>query len=143
MFFARPKKPKDPEPPPVGGRDRTFRGLFAGIPVILALVAGSTLLMLLFLNNRFVASVAECRTYYPDAEIVSEEQPYFLQPFGSLATELYSPDAPQTVTDWYNQTYAAGMRSAMAEGDFSNVAPINWEITPAGDGGSRIIVLCP
>jgi hypothetical protein len=47
------------------------------------------------------------------------------------------------VTDWYNQTYAAGMRSAMAEGDFSNVAPINWEITPAGDGGSRIIVLCP
>ena len=143
MFFARPKAPKDPEPPPVGGRDRQFRGLFAGIPFIILLVAGAVFLLLLFLNTRFVASVAECRAYYPGAEIVNEQPPYFLQPFGELASELYSPDAPEVVTNWYNRTYGAAMRAAVEEGDFSNVSQINWSVTLAEGGGSDILVLCP
>ncbi|HYO89707.1 MAG TPA: hypothetical protein VER79_13745 [Candidatus Limnocylindrales bacterium] len=142
MFFSRPKPPKDPEPPPVGSHDRRFRGLFAGIPVILVLVAGSVFLMLLFLNSRFVASVNDCRDYYPGAQVISEEQPYFLQPFGELASNLYSPDAPEVVTEWFNRSYGSAMRSAIEAGDFTDVAPINWSVTPAEDGGSHILVLC-
>ena len=144
MFFARRKAPKNPEPPPVSGRDPKPRGLFAGVPVVLVLVTGLILLTLLVLNNRFMTAVNACRAaQYPGATVINEDQPYFLQPFGSLATELHSPDAPDVVTSWYNQTYAAQMRAAIESGELQETGFINWQVTPADDGGSRIFLLCP
>ena len=142
MFFSR-RKPPNPDPPPVGSHDRQFRGLFAGVPLIIGLVTVSIIVLLIVLNARFIANVSDCRHYYPNATIVAEQQPYFLQPFGQLSTDLTSPDSPDMVTSWYNQQYGEIMRSAVEEGDFSQVAPVTWSVYPGDDGGSRIFMLCP
>jgi len=142
MFFAR-RKPPNPDPPPVGSHDRKFRGIFAGVPLVIGLVIVAVFLLLIFLHGRFMENVAACRLYYPNANVVAEDQPYFLQPFGQLTSLLQSPDAPDVVTTWYNQHYAAAMRSAMAEDNLAAVTPITWEITPADGGGSQIFLLCP
>jgi hypothetical protein len=142
MFFSH-RKVKDPDPPPVGSHDRRFRGLFAGVPLVIGLVIVSILVLLVVLNARFMQNVAECRVYYPNATLVAEQQPYFLQPFGQLTSDLTSPDRPDTVTSWYNQHYGEIMRSAVEEGDFSQVTPITWSVSPGEDGGSRIFMLCP
>lgn len=143
MFFSRRKPPSEVEPPPPGSRDRQFRGLFAGVPFIILLVVIALFSLLVVLNARFRQNVAACRVYYPNATVVDEQQPYFLQPFGQLTSDLTSPDAPDVVSTWYNQRYAAAVRSAMAEGDVSGVAPITWEVSPGEDGGSRVFMLCP
>lgn len=143
MFFARKKPPADVEPPPVGSHDRRFRGLFAGVPLIILLVAVSIIVLLIFLNARFLSAVNACRHYYPNATIVAEQQPYFLQPFGHLTTDLTSNDGPDRVTSWYNQQYGAVMRSAVEQGDFSQVTPVTWSVSPGNDGGSQIFMLCP
>lgn len=137
--------PDDYEPSRVGSHDRTNRSLFAGVPIILVLVIGSVLVVLLILNNRFMASINECRAIqYPGATMVSEEQPYFLQPFGQLAQELHSADAPDVVSQWYTSYFATSMRAAIEEGDFTDVGPSpNWSVTAAENGGSRILLVCP
>lgn len=140
MFSSRSSSP---EPPPVGSHDRRFRGLFAGVPQIAVLVLIAVTLLLIFLNSRFTAAVAACRIYYPGATVVAEDQPYFLQPFGSLYSELMTPDDPETVTEWYNANYGATMRAAVEEGDFSSITHLTWEVTPADGGGSRIVLVCP
>ena len=143
MFFSRQKPPADVEPPPVGSHDRRFRGLFAGVPLIIGLVVLSVFVLLIVLNARFMQNVTECRQYYPGATVVAEQQPYFLQPFGQLTSDLTSPDRPDLVTSWYNQQYGEIMRSAVEEGDFSQVTPITWSVYPGENGGSRIFMLCP
>ncbi|MFN8377868.1 MAG: hypothetical protein U0452_04280 [Anaerolineae bacterium] len=142
MFFSR-RKPKDQDPPPVGGRDRQFRGIFAGVPLIIGLVTVALFVLLVILNARFVQNVATCRLYYPDSTVLTEDQPYFLQPFGQLTSLLHSPDAPDVVTTWYNQHYAATVRAAMAEDTLTAITPITWQVTPADDGGSEIFLVCP
>ena len=142
MFFSR-RKPKDPTPPPAGSHDRKFRSIFAGIPMIFGLVLLGVFVLLIILHGRFTGNVATCRLYYPNANVLHEDQPYFLQPFGQLTSLLHSPDAPDVVTTWYNQHYAAAVRAAMAENNLISVTPITWEVTPADDGGSQIFLICP
>ena len=88
---------------PVGNQDRQFRGLFAGTPLIIALVIVSVFALLIFLHSQFMVRVGQCREIYhtnPDMQVIAEQQSYFLQPFGSLRTELYSPNPPEQVREW-------------------------------------------
>ena len=142
MFFSRRNTP-NPDPPPVGSHDRQFRSIFAGVPMIIGLVIVALFVLLIILHSRFTQNVATCRVYYPNATVLAEDQPYFLQPFGQLTSLLHSPDAPTEVTTWYNQHYAAAIRTAMAEDAMTTVTPITWEISPADDGGSQIFLVCP
>jgi hypothetical protein len=142
MFFSR-RKPPNPDPPPVGSHDRRFRGLFAGVPLIIGLVTVSVIVLLIFLNARWMGEVRACRHYYPNATVVAEQQPYFLQPFGQLTTDLTSPDTPDVVEGWYNREYGAAMRAAQESGDLTQITPVTWSVYPGDDGGSRIFMLCP
>lgn len=145
-LWNRRKRDDDLEPQLVGSRDRQFRGLFAGVPLIIVLVVATILALLLFLHSRFMVRVDECRAVYhqhPDMQVISEEQPYFLQPYGSLTTELYSPNPPSQVREWVSRSYAAIMREAMRSGNFSNVPQQTFTVTEAEDGGSRVTLNCP
>lgn len=149
MFYRlwNHRKPEgDPEPPPVGSRDRQFRGIFAGVPLIIGLVTITTIALLVFLNARFIARLNECRNAYvtyPRMEIVSEQEPYFLQPNGILLTELYSPDDPAVVRDWFGRAYGALMRQAVISGDFRDMPQQTWSVEAAEGGGSTIMLTCP
>lgn len=141
------RRKREPElEPPVGSRDRQFRGLFAGVPLIVALVGITIFALLLFLNSRFMARVMECRAgynSYPNIQVIDEQEPYFLQPFGRLRTELHSADPPSEVEAWLNRARAAIMREAVASGDFRDVPEQWWNIEPAANGGSNIVLYCP
>jgi hypothetical protein len=145
-LWNRRKREPEPDLPLVGSRDRQFRGLFAGVPLIIVLVVVTIFALLVFLNSRFMARVAECRTgynSYPNMQVIDEQEPYFLQPFGRLMTELYSPDPPEEVEAWLNRARAAIMREAVASGDFSDIPGQWWSIEPAANGGSQIVLYCP
>jgi hypothetical protein len=149
MFYRlwnRRKREAELEPPPVGNRDRQFRGLFAGVPMIVGLVTLSILALLTFFHIRFMAQVGECRNNSmtnANMEVIAEQAPYFLQPEGSLSTELYSPDPPQQVEASLNRARAAIMREAVVSGDFRNLPTMLWEVAAADEGGSHIILYCP
>jgi hypothetical protein len=90
--------------------------------------------------------VAQCRESYnanPIMQVVAEQQPYFLQPFGTLTTELFSPDTPEQVQEWFNRARAALMREAMARGDFRSLPEQTWTVEAAEGGGSRVTLTCP
>jgi hypothetical protein len=145
-LWNRRKREADLEPPPVGSRDRQFRGLFAGVPLIILLVTISVFALLMVLHSRFMGRVGECRAVYhshPEMEVIAEQQPYFLQPYGSLTAELYSPDPPEQVREWISRSYAAIMREAVTSGNFSNIPEQSWTIVEAEGGGSRITLTCP
>ncbi len=144
-FWKPRKRDSDPEPPPVGNRDRQWRGLFAGVPLIFGLVIITVLALLLFLHSRFMGHVGDCRagySTYPNVQVIDEQQPYFLQPFGTLRADLYSSDSPDAVEAWLNRARAEMMREAMESGDFSSVPSQSWRVT-AANGGSEIVVYCP
>jgi hypothetical protein len=145
-LWNRRKRDTDPEPPPAGNRDRQFRGLFAGVPLIIGLVVITLGALLLFLHSQFMGRVAQCRESYnanPIMQVVAEQQPYFLQPFGTLTTELFSPDTPEQVQEWFNRARAALMREAMARGDFRSLPEQTWTVEAAEGGGSRVTLTCP
>lgn len=145
-LWNRRKREVDPEPPPIGNRDRQFRGLFAGVPLIIGLVFVSVLAMLIFLHSQFVGRVGACREVYhthPEMQVMSEEQPYFLQPNGSLTTEIYAPNPPEQVREWVARSYAAIMRQAVTSGNFGNLPEQSWTVVEAEDGGSRVTLICP
>lgn len=145
-LWNRRKREVDLEPPPVGNRDRQFRGLFAGVPLIIGLVVITLGALLLFLHSQFMGRVAQCREAYnanPTIQVVAEQQPYFLQPFGTLTTELYSPELPESARDRLNRARAALQREAVITGDFSNLPEQSWTVVEAEDGGSRITLICP
>lgn len=137
--------PEGYEPSPVGSHDRTNRSVFAGVPVIILLVTVAVLALLLFLNTRFMASVNECRAIqYPGATVISEQQPYFLQPFGQLSQMLHSPDEPGVVQSWYANYFVSAQREAVVSGDFTQDTPSpNWSVGTAEGGGSEILLVCP
>ena len=148
LLPQRKRKDRDAESdlPPVGNRDRRFRGLFAGTPLITALVIVSVFALLIFLHSQFMARVGQCREVYhtnPDMQVIDEQQSYFLQPFGSLRTELYSPDAPGQVREWLSRSYVAEMREAVTSGNFTNMPEQSWTVIAVEDGGSRITLTCP
>jgi hypothetical protein len=145
-----PRKPKEeveePATPSVGSWDHQFRGLFSGVLGIVGLVIVTLLVLLLFLHSRFMGQVAECRQAYlgdPNMRIIKEEPPYFLQPFGSLTTELHSTESAEQVQDRLNRARAALQREAVVSGDFSNLPEQTWTVLEAEDGGSRIMLTCP
>jgi hypothetical protein len=145
-LWNRRKREVDLEPPPVGNRDRQFRGLFAGVPLIVGLVVITLGVLLLFMHSQFMGRVAQCRESYntdPDMQIVSEQPPYFLQPFGSLTTELHSTESAEQVQDRLNRARAALQREAVVSGDFRNLPEQSWIVFEAEDGGSRITLTCP
>jgi hypothetical protein len=136
----------DPAVPSTGSRDRQFRGLFSGVLLIFALVSVTLLGLLLFLHSGFIARVAECRegyNSYPDMQIIEEQAPYFLQPFGAVMTELYSPDPPEQVQEWLNRARAALQREAVVSGDFRNLPSQMLVVEAAENGGSRVMLSCP
>jgi hypothetical protein len=76
-------------------------------------------------------------------QIIEEQSPYFLQPFGSLRTELYSPDPSEQVREWLNRARAALEREAVVSGDFRNLPSQTVIVEATDDGGSRVVMTCP
>lgn len=147
-----PRKPKEeeevfePATQSVGSWDHQFRGLFSGVLGIVGLVIVTLFLLLLFLHSRFMGQVAECRKAYlddPNMQIIEEQQPYFLQPFGSLTTKLHSTESVAQVENRLNRARAALQREAVITGDFRNLPNQTWTVVEAEDGGSEITLTCP
>jgi hypothetical protein len=144
-------KDRDFVPEPLidaGGHDRRFRGLFAGVPVIVLLVSVAVLLLLLVLHDRFMQRVDECRQIYrsdPTVAILEEEAPYFLQPFGGLTSYLSSVDEPSVVLSRFRGLHAAAMRDHVERGDFRGrpLGDLTIDVAPAARGGSEIWIVCP
>ena len=149
MFYRlwnRRRREPELEPPPVGNRDRQFRGLFAGVPLIIGLVIISVLGLLLVFHTRFMAQVNECRITSmasADLQLIAEEAPYFLQPMGSLTMKFSSDDSPEAVDNALRRIVALAQREGVLTGDFRNVPTMTWEVEAAEGGGSHIILHCP
>jgi len=129
------------EPELVGSRDRQFRGLLAGLPIIILLVIVSTSAAAIYMNQRCQDHFLSQARVYPGAALV-ESQHEFL----GLQRLVYATGAaPEQVEQWYSQEYAAMMREAVISGDFSNLPSEDWLVETDGNGGSRVLLMtfCP
>lgn len=129
------------EPELVGSRDRQFRGLLAGLPIIILLVILSTGAFATYLNQRCQDRFLSQVRVYPGAALV-ESQHEFL----GLQRLVYATGAaPEQVEQWYSQAYAAMMRAAVISGDFSSLPSEDWLVEADGNGGSRVLLMtfCP
>ncbi|MBE2270041.1 MAG: hypothetical protein IAE80_17520 [Anaerolinea sp.] len=116
--------------------------VFRGVAVISIAVAITAALLALVLNQRCQSQFKDTLIVYPGAELVSEAYPFLAQ----QRVELYSVDTPEVVSEWYASQRAAAMRERVVSGDFSELPPENWIISPAvGRSGSTIVLaeVCP
>jgi|GEM_PF-4434187 hypothetical protein len=135
----------DQNPPP-GTRQRHPRSIFAGVPLITVLVLIAVLGTAVFLNNRFVAALEDCRALmrlYPNMQIVSEQEPGFLQVSG-LLRGVYQTDEPASaVENELNRQYARALRENLASEGASDRLSRSWSIESLEDGGSLVTQWCP
>lgn len=118
---------------PVGSRDRQFRGIFSGVPLIIAAVLLSTGGLALALNESCKANFRASLLIYPNAALVREESEFL----GAQRALYRTHDPLSRVRSWYQRQRAGAMRRAVVSGDFSHVPPERWVIT--ADGGGTLI----
>jgi hypothetical protein len=129
-----------------GRLERQSRPVWAGVPVIVALVVVTGIALVIFLSGQFAARVESCRQIargIPGLTLVSEQPMGFLQVNGTLESMYASADDPETVRQAFNAASAASMRQAVESGDFRNTISTTTSITANDAGGSMVTVLCP
>lgn len=127
--------------PPVGSHDRQFRGLLAGLPIIIVLVIISTSAVAITMNQRCQDRFITQARVYPGAGLVESRHDFL----GQQRLVYATGDAPEQVEQWYSQAYAALMREAVVSGDFSNLPSEEWLVEADESGGSRVLLMtfCP
>ena len=121
--------------------ERNKRSVFAGVIGITLLVIIMSVVATTGLDGSCQAQFETDMPIYPDATFVSKDSK-FLQ----YRQAIYHTTAPvQDVKEWYNKTINVAVRESIATGTRENVWDGKWDIEPANQGGSTIILsrTCP
>ncbi len=133
--------------PPVGSHDRQFRGVFAGLWLIIACVIASFSVLSFVMNSRCQAAFRSTIYHYPGAQVITDQAEYL----GTQRVIMTTTDDTAQVEQWFIGQVSQVMRRAVVTGDFTNIPARNWLIEPLensgadGVAGSRITfsTTCP
>ncbi|NDJ62656.1 MAG: hypothetical protein GYB67_16150 [Chloroflexi bacterium] len=136
--------------------ERRPRSVFAGVLRITVIVIVLSVGLYLFLQNRYENELAACQTrtllnepVYPGATEVNRETYMLTSPFGIVETwiELASPDAPETVRAWYQDTIPPLTPEAIID---PSLIPADrwageWDVQAGAGSGAQIVLIsrCP
>ena len=122
--------------------ERKSRSVFAGVFAITLLVIIMSVVVTKVLDGSCQAQFETDMPIYPDATFISKDSKFLQYRQVIYHTTAYVQD----VKEWYNKTINVSVRESIAKtgtrGDVWNSA---WDIEPASQGGSTIILsrTCP
>ncbi|MDX2161789.1 MAG: hypothetical protein SF162_10725 [bacterium] len=139
--------------PTLGHRDRTFRGVLAGVlPITISVIVLFSVVYLV-LDRRHAAQVEACQNavlFYPGAGVIARADRTITQPFGVIETQiaLRSADDPETVEAWYRQAFGRYVREQVQRGGTRATLSIperDWAFQAEPDGGTsmQLLLYCP
>ena len=138
--------------PTPGNRDRTFRGVFAGVVPVTLLTIVSVSVAYVLLSLWYQGRIDQCQRgfdllMYPGATLVTESERAIAPPFGEVLThiELTTSDDANTVNEWYAQTWALEVRDRMQRDPENYVSPPRgWSVESTETGSAiQINMSCP